>query len=204
MERGRDQESLVIAKRLNQQKLFFCFWKERVIVPGLLSPTAWSHQLPLRLSSCPASSLPLHSSPQQCSWYACHPKSKIQRFLNVLRKVLPSDPSLTILSLYFCYANYTVYFGECCMCFVKKKKNVWFTSTSSSWLSGFQIHSVSLLFSCLVVLLIIERNVLIVPMMFVHFLFVLWCFQLLLHEVWDFISCAHTCDCYLFKIELPI
>lgn len=40
MKRGRDQESLVIAKRLNQQKLFFCFWKERVIVPGLLSPTA--------------------------------------------------------------------------------------------------------------------------------------------------------------------
>lgn len=100
----------------------FCFWKECVIVPRLLSPTAWSHQLPLRLSSCPSSSLPFHSSPQQCSWYTCHPKFKFQRFLNVLREVLPSDPSLTILSLYFCCANYTVYFSECCMCFVKKKK----------------------------------------------------------------------------------
>ena len=99
-------------------------------------------------------------------------------------------------------SNYTVYFSECCMCFVKKKTNkVWFTSTSWSWLSGFQIHSVSLLFSCLVVLLIIKRNVLTVPMMFVYCRFVLWCFQLLLHEVWDFISCTHTCDCYLFKID---
>lgn len=122
MERGRDQESLVIAKRLNQQNYFL-----------LLERTCYSTRATQSYSL-------ISSAPSQIVFLPGFKSSTSLFSTAVLLVCLSSqvqDPKipkcpqegLTLrpqpnYPLYFCYANYTVYFDECCMCFVKKKKNV--------------------------------------------------------------------------------